>query len=103
VGATPPDQPSREALERLAEGFASLAAEIERGHPEHVLLEEMQRTQRLASDAATRQRGERQQLLLNVAGALTTWQEVWPRLGTQREFRLAVAREARLWAKRFAG
>ena len=33
---------------------------------------------------------------------LEAWQQVWPRLGAQREFRLAVAREARLWAKRAA-
>jgi len=34
--------------------------------------------------------------------ALQTWQQVWARLGGQRDFRLAVAREARLWAKRLA-
>ena len=31
---------------------------------------------------------------------LEAWQQVWPRLSAQRDFRLAVAREARLWAKR---
>ena len=95
------DPPSPEALQRLADGFASLATEIERGRPERVLLDTMRRAQELASEAAAGQRGERQALLLNVATALTTWQDVWPRLSAQREFRLAVAREARLWAKRF--
>ena len=41
-------------------------------------------------------------LLANVSTALRTWQDVWPRLGTQRDFRVAVAREARLWAKRLS-
>jgi hypothetical protein len=31
---------------------------------------------------------------------LATWRDVWPRMGARPEFRQAVAREARLWAKR---
>jgi hypothetical protein len=43
---------------------------------------------------------ERRALLAHVQTAAQTWREVWPRLGGQREFRHAVAREARLWSKR---
>ena len=34
--------------------------------------------------------------------AVSTWSDVWPRLGTQQEFRIAVSREARAWAQRFS-
>lgn len=40
-------------------------------------------------------------LVSNISTAIQTWEQVWPRLGGQPEFRLAVAREARMWAKRF--
>ena len=47
-----------------------------------------------ASDAAVRT------LFTNVRTALETWQAVWPRLGAQKAFRQAVAREAGLWARK---
>ncbi len=37
---------------------------------------------------------------VQVQQTLGTWKDVWPRLGPQAEFRLAVAREARAWANR---
>ncbi len=40
--------------------------------------------------------------LERVDTALTTWQDVWTRLGRQTEFRQAVSREAGAWAKRLS-
>ena len=40
--------------------------------------------------------------LANVRQAVEAWERVWPRLGAQPEFRTAVVREARLWAKKLA-
>ena len=46
---------------------------------------------------------DQQRLFQNVHTVVSTWREVWPRMGARREFRQAVAREARLWARRLRG
>jgi len=87
----------------VAEGFAALADQVDRRAPDATLLAAMQAVARSCARRAAQERSpERKRLLTDVQTALQTWQEVWPRLGRQPEFRLAVAREARGWATRFS-
>jgi len=86
---------------RVAESFAHLAAGLAGREPDADLLERFQRTESLCKRAvAENAPAELNSLLPKLQAALQTWQEVWPRLGTQREFRQAVAREADLWSRR---
>jgi len=39
-------------------------------------------------------------LLPKLRTTFQAWREVWPRMGSRREFRQAVAREAGLWSRR---
>ena len=68
--------------------------------PETVLTAMLEETRSLCEWAVSESSGELQSLLTNLQQPLTTWQQVWPRLGAQEEFRLAVAREADLWSRR---
>ncbi len=90
-------------LADVAEQFMAIAESIEARQPDEVLLKLFQEAQLICRLAAGHERlAEPQRLLTNVQTALATWQDVWPRLGSRPEFRLAVVREARLWSKRFA-
>ncbi len=44
----------------------------------------------------------RRELLEDLQVRVSTWLEVWPRLGKDIDFRNAVAREARIWSKKLA-
>ena len=86
---------------RLEAQFQRIADAIEQRQSDRLVTEAVQAAQALcaetaahASDAAART------LFTNVQTALETWQAVWPRLGAQKEFRHAVAREAALWARK---
>ena len=86
----------------VAEGFAALASCVEAHSSEAEVMERLRLSQSVCERAALRSGGtDGGRLLTHVQQALETWRAVWPRLGAQREFRAAVAREARLWAKRF--
>lgn len=92
------------ARQRLAQGCLDVAGDIEAGRSEAALCQHLQRAHTLCGAAAAGERdAARRELLAHLQTALSTWQQVWPRLGGQQPFRLAVAREARLWAKRLAG
>lgn len=83
--------------------FDAIAAAIETGRPAAALADAFAKTHTLCGRIAQEERSaELKALLTNVRTALQTWREVWPRLGTTRDFPVAVAREARLWAKRFS-
>ncbi|MDP3722337.1 MAG: hypothetical protein Q8R91_02425 [Candidatus Omnitrophota bacterium] len=83
--------------------FGAIAAAIDTGRPAAVLSDLFANTEVLCERVAKEERSaELKALLTNVQTALRTWREVWPRLGTTRDFQVAVAREARLWAKRFS-
>ena len=87
----------------IAEYFETIAQRIEEARADVGLTELFAQTRVLCENAAAvTPAAETQRLLSQGQQALKTWQEVWPRLGLQREFRLAVVREARLWAKRLA-
>ncbi len=87
----------------VAARFTALAASVEESRPDATLMARMRTTQTWCERAAAAERSAtRRQLFTNVQQSLATWQQVWPRLGAQREFRLAVAREARQWAKRLS-
>lgn len=87
-------------LLRVAEAFTTIGGAIDRRDDAAMdtLLQQAQATCQHATEQAT---GETKAYLVNVRTALQTWQQVWPRLSEQPEFRQAVGREARLWAKRF--
>ena len=85
----------------MAAGCAAIAAWVEERKPQTALLARFEEVRALCEQAAARERSALLKgWLANMSEALRTWQNVWPRLGTQQEFRLAVAREARLWGKR---
>ena len=82
--------------------FSALAESIERQKSNEAVMEALAQTQascrQFAEEASS---AETKRLCGNIQSALNAWKEVWPRLGRQPEFRQAVAREARLWSKRF--
>ncbi len=91
---------------RAAAGIEEIASAIDGRRPDAVLIELLGAANALCERAAATQTAEGKVALTTLATALQTWQQVWPRLGREQDFRLAVAREARLWAKRlgaFAG
>ena len=90
-----------EQVTRLAAQLAAIASHLSATHPDAQLLDLLEHARR-SSEAAAAHAPALAGLLANLTMALQTWRDVWPRLGAQREFRLAVAREARLWSERFA-
>lgn len=86
---------------RAAEQFAAVAACLEQRMPDEALMARIAdataQCRRIAAEAPD---AAQQAILGNMATVFDTWQSVWPRLGAQPEFRQAVEREARLWAKR---
>ena len=89
------------SVDQLAASLTALASGIEARQPDASLLALLAKTQALCECAgASEGSAARKQRLAQVRTATETWHTVWPRLGGQRDFRLAVAREARLWSKR---
>jgi len=87
---------------RIAEHFAAIATCIEEDRPDAFLMEVLAQTQALCEEAIAHEpRADAKTLAGNVQLAVRTWQQVWPRLGSQGPFRQAVVREARMWSKRF--
>ena len=91
-----------QALEQLMTSLVALAAAIQERRPAAAITELLtgiiascEQAAEESSNGAVKQR-----LLADVKPALETWQRVWPRLGTDQDFSLAVAREARLWSGR---
>ena len=89
-------------LERVAERFAAIASGVEAHQQNAALMRLFSEAAAACQRAVGEASGDTRRLLTNVATALDTWRQVWPRLGAQTEFRAAVAREAGFWAKRFA-
>ena len=83
---------------RVAALLLRLADAIEQDRQDAVILEALRqaRAARSANGPAASEAFRR------VDTVLDTWQQVWPRMGGQRDFRMAVAREARRWAKELA-
>ena len=89
-------------LPRVAERFRQLAAEIRARQADGVLDVVFEEAKALCDDAARNTAGETQTLLTQLSTAVSTWRQVWPRLGRQVEFRAAVAREAEGWSARLS-
>ena len=87
-------------MSTLAERFTAIAEWIDQGRDDAGLPPLLAQARVLCEQAAASAKAVPE--LANLQQALTTWETVWPRLGVQPEFRQAVAREARLWAKRLA-
>ncbi len=90
------------AVDRAAESFAHLATCVMGREADAAVLAALTET-RTRCDAASAERPGQRALFVNLQTALSTWQQVWPRLGGQGEFRAAVAREAEQWAKKLTG
>ena len=89
------------SLEQLAAWLTAVASSSEAHHPDATVVELLGKIQSSCERAAVSGASDEQrQRLTQVQAATQTWQQVWPRLGAQRDFRLAVAREARIWSKR---
>ncbi len=89
------------SVTRLTTQLGGITAAIEDGKPDAMittLLSELQQ----ACEVLTIQPSSASvmQWVGNLKVVIQTWKEIWPRMGGQREFRLAVAREARLWSQR---
>ena len=94
-------QPALAEWTRGAERFEALAAQIEARRPQAELLAAFADVCAWCEASGGREPSpETGRLLAHLKTAAQTWQQVWPRLGSQDEFRLTVCREARLWAKR---
>ena len=89
---------------QVTTGLSAITTCLEGDRPDTELAQLFVKAQRLCEAAATHaaSREDLARILANVKTAVETWQKVWPRLGRDKEFRLAVAREARLWAKRLS-
>ena len=92
-------QPHSGDVTQLAEEFGRLAASIEGRQSADAIREIVRTTKAMCATASRTSSGDMGVLLTNVQTALETWARVWPRLGSQPEFRQAVTREARLWEK----
>ena len=92
--------PPPKQLKCIAANFAKLASAAKDPYREAALTALLEETRLFCEWAASETTGESRSLLTNLQQPLTTWQQVWPRLGAQQDFRLAVAREAQLWFRR---
>ena len=92
--------PPNSDLSLVTAHFAQIASSIEAGKAQAAVMALMEQTEQLCRQAVSAQAGELKELLPNLVTALHTWRTVWPRLGKQQAFRLAVVREARLWSER---
>lgn len=93
--ATPSDH-----INQLASLFARVASAIDSGIPDEQVRSLLRQTHACCLKAQADGAGARGTLLSNLHVALTTWEQVWPRLGPELAFRQAVSREANLWARR---
>ncbi len=85
----------------VSEAFLQVAAQIEQRNTEQAvekLLKQLRLDCQKLSEATKSK--EIQSSAAQVQQAVETWLRVWPRLSSQDDFRLAVAREARAWANR---
>ena len=97
----PHDAPAQFIRDRVAAQFADLASAIQERRSDAILAQCLTKTQAFCEQAARAERSkELKHLLTHLRTALETWQRIWPRLGQEEEFRLAIAREARLWSRR---
>ncbi len=88
-------------LEPLAQQFSVVAACIQERRRDADVTDAIDRAASLAQELSRTVKADRAQALSsNLKTALETWRTVWPRMGKRQEFRLAVAREAALWARR---
>ncbi len=98
-------QPSAKPISnllKLAEAFSVITSTIDQAQSDPVVSGAFVQAIELCEQARAEESStETRHLLANVQTALETWRHVWPRLKHQEEFRLAVAREARLWAQQF--
>ena len=87
----------------LAEQLLALASAIDARRPDADIAALLQQVSRLCERASAAERSAAvRETLTRVQRATQAWQQVWHRLSEDREFRLAVAREARLWSRRLA-
>ena len=94
------DPPERR-LRRIAVNVAQIASCVTQRTSAAKLMAVLKETQTFCEWAvAGKSTAEVTSLLPQLKTALSTWQQVWPRLGAQGEFRQAVAREAGLWSRR---
>ncbi|GEM_PF-2396920 len=94
-----PPNPRQRWLTHLASCFERVAASITGHRPEAELMVALDEIRTLCAGVMPNGSHDAQDLLPRLKMAVETWQSVWGRLGAQQEFRLAVAREAQLWAR----
>ena len=87
-------------IEGLVGALTAIAAAAEASQSPPTMPELLEQArclaERLASEAGA---AKSEQLAKHLQTVAETWHRVWPRLGRQRDFRLAVAREARRWSQ----
>ncbi len=91
-------------VESVVSRIAAIATCVEARQPDATVMEVFAQARASCEEAAAQEVSADLKLqLAHLRTVLETWQQVWPRLATQDEFRLALAREARLWSQRLAG
>ncbi len=97
---TPRREPSNGQPPRLAAAVAQITSTINARQPETNVLKALRDAQVLCEEVGGQSAGELQILVQQLNTVLDAWQRVWPRMGQQQDFRLAVSREAELWSRR---
>ncbi len=88
-------------LASLISSCEQIASCIQTRESEAVIAEVLGQTMKACQSANTHQQtAEIKTIVSQLDVAVGTWKKVWPHLGHQEEFRNAVAREAKSWAKR---
>ena len=81
--------------------FLEVADQVEKHGSPQAIEKLMAKLRQDCAGAAGRSASQEAKAVLGqVQQALDTWKSVWPRLGQQKEFRMAVVREARAWSTR---
>ena len=88
-------------MDNIPELFLEVATQAEKHAAPQViekLLTQLYHDCEMAAAAAKSK--EIREVFAQIQKAVETWKSVWPRLGSQQEFRSAVVREARAWSNR---
>jgi len=91
---------SPNSLQELSQDFLQLAEAVDASGAR--VPTALSTAHALCARLIPQQTGATQTLLEDLAHRLEVWQQVWPRLSKDGGFRIAVARESRLWAQKLA-
>ena len=86
--------------QQLSDGLLALAEGIESRQASETIPLLLEHVQTVSEQVGRDAPASSKDLSGHITTATKAWYDVWPRLSKDRDFRLAIAREARGWAKR---